>query len=254
MYADLDKIDVNVKIIWNDMHKMLKLAFPVNTMFNKYCYESAFGYVERGNTGEEYPGQEWFDATGVTGPQGFLYGLGIMNDSKYSYSVKVNTLMLTLLRSPVYAHHMPKELEEGADYSVVDQGVQEMKYSLYPHRGKWEETQLEVYSHLLNRPPVTVIETYHDGIFPQENSFIEISEKNIILSALKKAEASEDIILRLYEAHKIETEAVIRLPLLDREISLTFTPNEIKTILVPRDREKPIREVNLLELDSSGSY
>jgi alpha-mannosidase len=253
MYADLDKIDVNVKIIWNDMQKMLKLAFPVNTMFNKYCYETAFGYVERGNTGEEYPGQEWFDATGVTAPQGFIYGLGIMNDSKYSYSINVNTMMLTLLRSPVYAHHMPKELEEGMDYSVIDQGVQEMKYSLYPHKGKWEESQLEAYSHLLNRPPVTIIETFHDGPFPQENSFIEISEKNIVLTAMKKAEASEDIILRLYEAHKIKTDVKIILNLLDREFSLTFTPNEIKTILVPRDKEKPIREVNLLEFDSSGT-
>jgi hypothetical protein len=53
---------------------------------------------------------------------------------------------------------------------------------------------------------------------------------------------------------KINTNAIIRLPLLDREISLSFTPNEIKTILVPRDKEKPILEVNLLELDSSGTY
>lgn len=251
MYADLDKIDVDVKILWNDMQKMLKLAFPVNTMFNRYCFETAFGYVERGNTGEEYPALEWFDSTGVTGPQGFLYGLGIMNNSKYSYSIDVNTMMLTLLRSPVYAHHKPKELEEGIEYSVIDQGVQELKYSLYPHIGKWETSQLEIYSHLLNRPPITIIETYHDGPFPQENSFIKISEKNIVLSAMKKAEDSDDVILRLYEAHKVYTEAVITLPLLGREIPLTFTPNEIKTISVPRDKERPVREVNLLEFDIS---
>jgi len=249
MYADLDKIDVHVKIIWNERLTMLKLAFPVNTIFNKYCYESAYGYVERGNTGEEYPGQGWFDATGTTGSQGFLYGLGIMNDSKYSYSINVNTMMLTLLRSPAFAHHVPKELDENEDYSIIDQGVQVLEYSLYPHKGKWEASDLEAYSHILNQPPISIIETYHEGTLPQKNCFVEISEKNIILSALKKAEDSEDLILRLYEAHKIKTDVVVKVNLLNREISLSFSPNEIKTICIPKNHESPIREVNLLEFD-----
>lgn len=247
MYSDLDQIDVFTKIIWNDFQKMLKIAFPVNTIFNKYCYESAFGYVERGNTGEEYPVHGWMDATGVTDSLGFLYGLSILNDSKYSGSVDVNTMMLTLLRSPAYTHHLPKVLEEDDEYSVIDQGVQTLQYSLYPHKGKWEDSDMEVRSQLINQPITTIVETYHQGILPETNSFISISKKNIILAAMKKSEDGLGTIVRFFESHKQKTDVLIKFPMLNAELELSFGSNEIKTIYIPSNVEKDIYEVDLLE-------
>ena len=38
---------------------------------------------------------------------GALYGLSILNDGKYSFDVDVRDIGLTVLRSPIYAHHDP---------------------------------------------------------------------------------------------------------------------------------------------------
>jgi hypothetical protein len=39
----------------------------------------------------------------------------------------------------------------------------------------------------------------------------------------------------------------VELPLLGRTLELDFVANEIKTVFVPREREQPVRETNLLE-------
>ena len=45
-----------------------------------------------------------------------MYGLAIANDAKYSYNMDVDEMNLTVLKNSVFAHHDPKELEEGVEY------------------------------------------------------------------------------------------------------------------------------------------
>ena len=67
------------------------------------------------------------------------------------------------------------------------------------------------------------------------------------MSAIKKAEDNDDIIVRCYETEKVATTATIRLPLWHRVITAHFAPCEIKTFRVPPDVALPVTETNLLE-------
>ena len=45
---------------------------------------------------------------------------------------------------------------------------------------------------------------------------------------------------------------MLKLPFLNREAELHFTPCEIKTVKIPYDASRPVQEVNMLELAVDG--
>ncbi|NBC68417.1 alpha-mannosidase [Paenibacillus sacheonensis] len=247
MYPDQDQIDVQVTVDWREQFKMLKLAFPVHLSNTRYTYEIPYGHIERPHHGEEVPGQAWVDMSGLIPGTGKVYGLSILNDSKYSYSIHNNEICLTVLRSPVYAQHAPAVPDPEGLYSFMDQGLHRFKYALYPHQGTWEMAETVHRATELNQPPVILLETFHEGSLPQSESLLQIDKANIVVGAVKKAEDNADMIIRCYETAKIRTEAVIRLPRWNRTITVSFEPCEIKTIRVPQDIRQPFVETNLLE-------
>ncbi|MGG4032678.1 glycoside hydrolase family 38 C-terminal domain-containing protein [Paenibacillus cisolokensis] len=249
MYPDRDQIDVRVTVDWRETFKMLKLVFPVNVIFSKQTYEIPYGTIEREHNGEEEPGQSWVDMTGIIQSSNKVYGLSLMNDAKYSYSIRNRELALTVLRSPIYAHHVPYEPDPDGEYSYIDQGIQRFSYSLLPHEGSWERAGTVRRAAELNCGPIAVIETYHEGPLPQADSYLSVDCDNIVVSAVKRAEDNDDLIIRCYETERRATTAEIRLPKWNRTIRAAFGPCEIKTFRVPRDERAPVRETNLLEWD-----
>lgn len=252
MYLEKDQIDVKVNVDWRETFKMLKLNFPINTVFRKQTYEIPYGTIERENNGEEEPGQSWVDVTGLAPDQKGIYGLSLLNDAKYSYSINNKELAMTVLRSPIYAHHDPLVPEEEGYYTFIDQGVQKFNYSLVPHEGSWEAAEIPRRAAELNSKPVAVIESYHEGSLPQSSSYVKVNRNNIIVSAIKKAEDSDDLIVRCYETNAQPTDAEIELPTFERTIKTSFKPSEIKTFRVPKDSSKPINETNLIEWDEKA--
>ena len=177
------------------------------------------------------------------------YGFSLLNDAKYSFDVNVNTLDLTVLRSPAYAHHIPATVDTSKLHTFIDQGIQRFSYSMLPHRGGWESAGTVKRAAELNQRPNALFATYHaDGKLPQSDSFIDVQPDNVIVTVLKQAEDGGDLIVRAYELTKTATPAAtIRLPKWNRLITATFAPGEIKTFHVPRDSAQPVVETNLLE-------
>lgn len=249
LYHELDRIDVAVKVDWREQFKMLKLRFPVNVRFMRATYETPYGHIERFANGEEEPGQSWIDLSGTSRDRDVLVGLSILNDAKYSYDVNVRDIGLTVLRSPIYAHHVPAEPQPGKHYSFIDQGIQRFNYTLLPHERGWEEAQTVRRAAELNARPTALITTFHDGPLPQRDSFLSVDVSNVIVSVLKQWEDGDDLIVRAYETNKTAVRAniTIALPKLKRTIEADFAPCEIKTFRVPLDKKQPIVETNLLE-------
>ncbi|MBB3128593.1 alpha-mannosidase [Paenibacillus rhizosphaerae] len=247
MYRELDQIDVKATIDWREQFKMLKLVFPVNFIFTRQSYEQPYGFIEREHNGEEEPGQAWIDYSGITREHNTVYGVSLMNDSKYSYSIHNKEMAITMLRSPIYAHHDPLVPSPNGHYSFIDQGIQIVHYSILPHEGNWETAGTVMRAAELNQRPITVIETYHKGSLSQRDSFLSVDQDQVVVSVLKKAEDSDDLILRAYETTKSATRAVIRLPKWNRIIEADFGPCEIKTFLIPKNADAPVRETNLIE-------
>ena len=247
LYKELDYVEVKVRADWREPQTILKVRYPVNFNFRKPTYEIPYGYIEKSANGEEEPGQSWFDFTGEHFKIGCMYGLAIANDSKYSYSMDVDEMDLTILKNSVYAHHDPKELEEGVEYNYVDDGIQEFTYLLIPHEGNWKDSDVIKYAKELNQKPSVVIETFHKGKNPQRQSFLELISGHVLVSAVKESEDKDGLIVRAYETKKQKGRAVLKVPFMNREEVLEFAPCEIKTIKIPYDESKPVCEVNMLE-------
>ena len=92
-----------------------------------------------------------------------------------------------------------------------------------------------------------MIETYHKGELPQTDSYVSVDADNVMVSAMKKAEDNDDLIIRAYETARTSTRAVIKLPKWNRTIEADFGPCEIKTFRIPKDASLPIAETNLIE-------
>jgi alpha-mannosidase len=245
VYQGLPWIEVRVIVDWHEQLKLLKFTFPVNVQKPTASFEIPYGVIERPTNGLEVPGQRWCDVTGET--QQGLFGLSIMNDAKYSFDVLDAEMRMTVLRSPVFAHHTPHKLEANQDYVFMDQGRQEFSYILLPHAGPWQKAETVQLAEVLNMPPVPQTEGIHGGELPPEGNFLSGMDSHVNLSVLKMSEEGEDIIVRCCETSGTLAKTILKIPFLTREIDLSLTPWQVKTLRIPRDKNRPVQETNFLE-------
>ena len=165
------------------------------------------------NDGQEVPAQKWVDVSDGKN------GIALMNRSKYGYSYQNGELRLTLLRSGGYPDMYP------------NLGKSHIEYSLYPHEGDWtngvmaegESYNLPV---LAAEPPSLSMDS-RPRTLKEEESLLKIDRSNVLLSALKKAEDGDEIILRLCEMKGEASELNLSLPgkiLAVRPVSLIEDP------------------------------
>ncbi len=246
LYPGKRQIDVSVTVDWHEHSKLLKLRFPINVMQPKVTHEIPYGHFEQTPNGDEVPFQSWIDVSGQVGDA--LYGFSLLNDGKYSVDINGSDIGLTVLRSPVYAHHIPAVIDPEGQYAYMDQGIQRFNYALLPHTGSWTTAGTVKRAAELNQRPVIMFATFHpDGRLPQSDSFIDVQPDNIVVSVLKQSEDNDDLIIRAYETINQATTARIRLPQQDRMIEAAFGPSEIKTFRVPSNANLPVVETDLLE-------
>lgn len=91
-----------------------------------------------------------FAATIASAPRArALYGLSVLNDSKYGFDVSNNVFRLSALRSSNRPDPEP------------DQGMQQFTYSLYPHAGDWRQAHTDERALGLNIPLLATVTTPH---------------------------------------------------------------------------------------------
>jgi alpha-mannosidase len=116
---------------------------------------------------------------------------------------------------------MLDEWTDMSDKPIV--GMHHVKYAICGHKGDWKAMATPRKGYEFNYSLLTISEPSHSRELPPSQSFIEISPENVILTVVKKAEDTDDIIIRLFEACNIDTEAVIhfdRAPTSVRETDL----------------------------------
>jgi alpha-mannosidase len=117
------------------------------------------------------------------------YGVAILNDCKYGYSVHGNIMRLSLLRSP-------KNPDQQAD-----QGHHSFRYALLAHAGSFQQGGVIDQAYCFN-VPLLINATNKQ---PAQVSFFQVSKPSVVIETVKKAEDSNAIIVRLYEAHGTHT-------------------------------------------------
>lgn len=117
------------------------------------------------------------------------FGVALLNNSKYGHRIKDNIIDINLLRSVPYP---------GPVKGFTDLGEHEFTYSLFPHIGNYSEGGVVQAAHELNSlPGIYQIEKTEKNY---NRSFFSTGDSSLIISTIKKAEDSNDIIVRLYES------------------------------------------------------
>jgi len=244
LYANSRNLEIRVALDWHEHQKMLKFALPVNVASPQATYEIPYGAIERGTNGDEDPGQRWIDVSGNS--SGHEYGLALINNAKYGYSVDGSEMRLSVARSAVFAHHQPAKLLPGIDYQWMDQGLQKFRIELVPHANNWQKVDLARKAEELVAETPIIYQGIHPGKLPESGSFLDVEASDIIVSAAKQAEDGDDIIVRAYETQGLASRARIDLRFAHTEWSGNFHPFEIKTLRVNPHTGK-VSEVNALE-------
>jgi len=211
MYAGVPRVDVKMQADWHEKHILLKVAFPVSVHSDKATFEIPYGSIERPTTRNtpaeqakfEVPAQRWADLSDTK------HGFSLLNDSKYGYDVRGNVLRLSLLRSPEWPD------------PHADEGHHEFTYSLYPHAGTWRDAQTVRRGYELNYKLLAIRSQKHDGTLPAEYSFVKIESDNVVLTAVKKSEDDDSLVLRFYEWAGREEDVRLQLPAGARSASET---------------------------------
>lgn len=247
VYQQLNYVAVKVRVDWHEQLSMLKLRFPLQLNYLRASYEIPYGVSQREPNGQEFPVQNFMDFEGTNpGMETKIAGLSIITDTRCACSTQNKDACITILRSPVFAHHEPYERREDLEYEYIDNGVTEFTYYLYPHAYSWENSDTVRLSRSILHKPIALFETYHKGTLPQTRSFADVDGGHALLSAMKQAEdGSGDLILRLYETAGLGGTARVNLGFRSTEAELTFSPWEIKTIRVTADGQW--RETDMLE-------
>lgn len=233
-------LESKVSLNWNEKLKMLKFSFPVNIELPVATYETAYGNIERSINGDEDPGQRWIDLSGKSN-----YGLTVLNDAKYGYSVLGNDLRVSVARSAVYAHHNPRVLDMSAEHLWMDQGIQTFRMLLVPHIQSWRQSNVARIAEEFIAPPVVIYQGIHSGKLSKSGSYLSVDAPNIIVSAIKQSENGTDTIIRCVETAGSSAEAVLDLKFAAIKWKASYNPYEIKTLRVSYNGD--IKEVNLLE-------
>ena len=198
-----------------------------------------YGFIEKSPNGEEDIAHEWVDM--VDGNTGF--GLGLINDGRYSHCAIDNDLRVIVARSCAYLDHYAKDFRD-EEMEFMDKGEHEFNFILFPHS---ENTTADIANcaKVLNMPPILVQETHHDGVLPQEYSALELDKKNISISALKNSEDDDGLVIRFSETSGIATNVMVDFKVIDKKFQLDFTPQEVKTVKLCNDGT--VKEIRIIE-------
>jgi alpha-mannosidase len=126
----------------------------------------------------------------------------------------------------------------------MDQGIQTFRMLLVPHKETWKEGNITRIAEEFIAPAVSIYQGIHGGKLPKSGSFLSSDKRNIVVSSVKLAEDSNDVIIRCVEAEGVKTSANLDLAFAGTQWNGNFNPFEIKTLRLSKGK---IREVNLLE-------
>ena len=199
------RVEFKNRADWQSKGVSLKASFPLMASNSMATYNLGLGTVDRPNNEEkkyEVPSREWFDLTDKSGN----YGVSVLEDCKFG-SDKPNdkTLRLTLLYTPVTNFYH--------DQATQDWGSHEFTYGLYSHKGDWRSGKSEWQGRCLNQPLVAFQASNHPGFLGKTFSILQVNTPQVDVRAIKKAENSNDIIIRIQELWgKDVSKAEISLP------------------------------------------
>jgi alpha-mannosidase len=188
-------------------------------------------------------------------------GLAVINQGLPEYEVKndaCRTIALTLLRGVNFISQNDLLTRPGGNAGWPYEtpggqclGKHTFHYAIAPHSGNWQDAGLHREAHTHNTPCRAEQTDSHPGPLPHSMSFVSISPASLMITAIKKADAEEALIVRCYnvsdeevtgelqtfqaikraELTNLNEETQKELPMRsENRVPITARPWEIKTI------------------------
>jgi len=187
----------------------LQVRFPTRIRTDTVHAEGQFHVIQRNiqlpdSTGwaeppvPEHPHQTFVSLT--DGQRGFT----LINKGLPEYAAEKTedsvTLSLTLLRSVAW---IGREFFVTASYKIPTPDAQclgrnEFEYSIVPHEGEWKDAKVWQMAHGFNASFEIAESSLHPGSLPKETSVVSLEPDELIITAIKKAESDDALVIRLY--------------------------------------------------------
>ena len=214
---------------WHEELKMLRADFLPSVFADKVKCDIQFGQIDRSTKNDTSIEQAQFEvcAHKFVNLDGDDYSLALFNRCKYGHKVKEGMLSLALLRAPRFPD------------PECDRGSHHISYALYPHKEKFEESDVKARAYCYNN-----VVMLRKADFEMTSS-VNCEGDGVIVETVKVAEDEGGIVVRLYEYKGKETGASVSVKgtkaayecdmLENRKDKvdsgkLTFKPFEIKTL------------------------
>ncbi|MDO8585964.1 MAG: glycoside hydrolase family 38 C-terminal domain-containing protein [Armatimonadota bacterium] len=211
------RVDFRVEVQNNANDHRLRALFPTGLKTDFSHAEGQFDVVTRPiaippewDFAASYrPQQSWVDVNDGRG------GICVINKGLPEYELygdESRTLALTLLRCV-------GRLSGGAESTVSRQtpdaqciGKHVFEYSVYPHAGTWEEARVWRQAHERNVPFYVTQIGPREGRLPSELSFVEVEPAELVVTAIKKAEGDDRLIVRFFNVTDKAVEGSVTVP------------------------------------------
>ncbi len=237
-------VEVYTETEWRSKRHLAKEVFSFSAESPVATYDLGLGAIKRGNMNDklfEVPAQKWADIT----DKDEQFGVSVISECKYGWDKFDNsTLRLTLMHTP-YKNYKVDSMQ-----SMMELGLNRYSYAIYSHEGTVaHDTQTEARNFVM--PMASFVVSKHDGEY-SEYSFGSLSG-NAIIRAMKKAENSDEIIVRIGESEKktqkditlslncdvvsareiyASEEHIADVPLTDGKLVFDLKPYEIKSFAI----------------------
>jgi alpha-mannosidase len=239
------EIQVQLRVYWNEKGKMLKLSVPTVLEDSKYYGQAAYGTQPLPDNGNECVAQKWVDVVSESQNKSFT----CINEGTYGSDCKDGELRLTLMRSPGYSALTLGErsiMKEDRFSPRIDQGERLFNFWFNAGDVKERTEKVDTESIVHNEKPF-VLSFFPSGMGDMTKPLVKLSDDIIQMTTFKKAEDSDDFILRLFEPTGKSRSTEIEFPISGIKQKVKLDKFEIKTFRF-NNKDKLLKEVNLMEL------
>lgn len=219
-YQDYDRIDFRTEIDWDTAQRRIRVAFPTGIKTHEGAYSIPYGAVKRGpyqpdmtqmpSTNGDWPAINWVDVYSEDDDR----GCAVINTGTPSHKVRDGVIFTSLLRSPTDSWCLNEpEYYDCPDFDGArDAGRHEFHYSLIPHQGDWRSANIERRGREVNSGLTIRLPDCGAGTrYGLTHSFLSLdAPPNVIVTAIKKAERDDSVIVRLAETTGTSAEASVR--------------------------------------------
>lgn len=248
LYAALPHIDVHVRLYMQARQKMIKLLLPLDMPGADVWREIPYGAARAAADGSEHHNLRWVRLDGPS------MTVGVANDGQAGFDASPEgTLGLSLSRGAGHAvggEHLP--LDPNRSYTFMDQEQIDTRFRLVAGPDHDAITDRLVLAAAELNQPLEHFFMYHIPTLPKSAPavpapFVAVEPETVLVTAVKKADRRDALVIRLYEAVGRPVEARVSLDGAG-PVSVSLEPYQVKTLVVTRDQGRvDWHESNLLE-------